>query len=276
VGRLDDKVAIITGSTRGLGEAMARRFALEGASVLVTGRTEHDGEKVASEIRDGGGKAAYTYLDQGDEDSVRLAMDKAVEIFGKLNVLVNNAAPTDLLTGAGTELKNKIDNTVTEMSTEDWHKITRPSIDGLFWCLKYGIPKLQAAGKGSIINISSTASIMGTGALDGYTASKGALNALTRSTAVNYAPHIRSNCLIAGPFATDGLKPVLSIPRFAKVINAAVLTETVGDPDDMAQAAVFMASDESRFITGQLLSVDGGYSVIMPMPKVEDDGTGNG
>jgi NAD(P)-dependent dehydrogenase (short-subunit alcohol dehydrogenase family) len=249
---------------------MAVRFGAEGASVAVTGRTESDGERVAKTVREAGGRAEFVRLDLSSEASVQEAIGRTVAEFGKLDVIVNNAAPTEYISGAGSgDLANKIDNMVTAMTTEDWRKITTPAIDGLFWTLKYGIPCLQAAGGGSIINISSTASIMGAGGLDGYTASKGAMNALTRSTAVNYQPHIRSNALIAGPYATESLQPFLAIPEVAAVINGSVLAERVGDPDMLATVAVFFASDESKYITGQLLPVDGGYSVPMPIPKIE-------
>jgi NAD(P)-dependent dehydrogenase (short-subunit alcohol dehydrogenase family) len=146
--------------------------------------------------------------------------------------------------------------------------MTTVSIDGLMWTLKYAIPHMLEVG-GSIINISSTASIQGAGGLDAYTASKGAMNALTRSTAVNYKPTVRCNCLVAGPFRTAGLAPLLANPVFEKAFNDTVLTPTIGKPEDIAMAVVFFASDESRFITGQVLPVDGGIAVAMAIPKIE-------
>lgn len=270
MGRLDNKVAFVTGGTRGLGEAISRALAANGAKVAVTGRNEGDGQKVAQSIKDAGGQAEYVSLDLSKEEWVEGAIQQTVEIFGELNVLVNNAAPTEFITGsAAGDLASKADGMVTEITTENWHKITTPSIDGLFWTLKYAIPHILAAGGGSIVNISSTASIRGASGLDAYTASKGAMNSLTLSTAVNFQPHIRSNCLVAGPFRTDGLAPLLANPTFEKAFNDTVLTSTIGIPDDIAQAAVFFASDESRFITGQILPVDGGYAVPMPIPKIE-------
>lgn len=270
MGRLNGKVALITGSTRGLGRAIATMFGEEGAKVAVTGRTVEDGMKVVKTIRDAGGTAEFIRLDMADEQSVKEAMDKCVSLFGKLNVLVNNAAPTEFITGSSSgDLSNKTDNTVTELTTENWHKITKPSIDGLFWCLKYGIPKLEAAGGGSIINISTTGSIRAVRGLDAYTASKGAMNALTVSVASNYQPHIRSNCLVAGLFATEGLAPLLADPVLGAAFRNVVLTPRIGDPKDIAYAAVFLASEESAYITGQLIPVDGGIASYMPIPKVE-------
>jgi NAD(P)-dependent dehydrogenase (short-subunit alcohol dehydrogenase family) len=270
MGRLDDKVAFVTGGTRGLGEAISRALAAEGAKVAVTGRTEADGQKVAQSIRDAGGVAEFISLDLSNEEWVEGAIAQTIETFGKLNVLVNNAAPTEFITGSvAGDLAQKADGTVTEITTENWRKITIPSIDGLMWTLKYAIPHMLAAGGGSIVNISSTASIQGAGGLDAYTASKGAMNALTRSTAVNYQPTVRCNCLVAGPFRTDGLAPLLANPVFEKAFNDVVLTPAIGRPQDIAMAAVFFASDESSFITGQVLPVDGGIAVPMAIPKIE-------
>jgi meso-butanediol dehydrogenase / (S,S)-butanediol dehydrogenase / diacetyl reductase len=269
VGRMDSKVALVTGSTRGLGEAIARRFAAEGAAVVVTGRSIDDGQRVAKEIDAAGGRAEYVPFDLASEESVRTALDTAVELFGGLNVLVNNAAPTDLITGAGGAMTEKHDHRITEITTEGWRGILAPGLDGLFWTLKYGITQMLAAGGGSIINISSTVSTQGAGGLAAYTACKGAMNSLTRSIAVDYQPTIRCNCLIGGPFLTEAMKPLMTYPRFRDAFNDSVLTATVGEPDDMAQAAVFFASDESKYITGQLLPVDGGYSVPMHAPDIE-------
>jgi NAD(P)-dependent dehydrogenase (short-subunit alcohol dehydrogenase family) len=269
--RLRNKVALVTGSTRGLGRAIAEVFAAEGARVVVTGRTVSDGKNVVDNIQSNGGTAEFVPLDLASEDSVKAAMDKAVECFGSLDILVNNAAPTEFITGSASgELADKVDNIVTEISTEDWRKITIPSIDGLFWCLKYSIPKMQQAGAGSIVNISSTASIRSTSGMDAYTASKGAMNALTASIAFNYRPLIRCNCLVAGLFATEGLAPLLADPVLDAAFKEVVLTPRIGDPLDIAYAATFLASDESAYITGQLLPVDGGIGVYMPIPKIGD------
>jgi NAD(P)-dependent dehydrogenase (short-subunit alcohol dehydrogenase family) len=269
MGRLDDKVALVTGSTRGLGEAIATMFAAEGAKVAVTGRSVDDGKRVAQTIKDQGGVAEFVLLDLSDEDSVKSAADQTAALFGKLDVLVNNAAPTEFVSGAGSELGQKTDDAVTELTTLNWHKITVPAFDGLFWMLKYSIPHLLAAGGGSIVNISSTASIRGVAGLDAYTACKGAMNALSRAVAVNYQPYVRCNTLIAGAFATAAIAPMLAIPKFAEAFEATVLTPMVGTPKHMAYAAVFFASDESAYITGQELPVDGGVAVPFPIPKIE-------
>ena len=270
MGRLDGKVALVTGGTRGLGEAIARALASNGAQVVVTGRTESSGTRVADEIVASGGNASFARLELADEHSVIAAVDHTIETFGCINVLVNNAAPTDEISGvAAGELGAKVDDAVTEITTDAWRRITVPMLDGLMWSLKYAIPRMQEAGGGSIINISSTVSIRGTAGLDAYTAAKGAMNALTRSVAVTYAPSIRCNALIAGAFVTPGLAPLLAEPAFERALNETVLTSAIGRPEQLAMAAVFLASDESGYITGQLLPVDGGISVPTRVPKVE-------
>jgi NAD(P)-dependent dehydrogenase (short-subunit alcohol dehydrogenase family) len=268
MGRLDGKVALVTGSTRGLGRVIAGALAAEGAAVAVTGRTTDDGTRVAREILDAGGTAEYVPLDLAEEGSVQAAATSTVARFGKLNVLVNNAAPTEYILGSTGDLSTKLDGGVTEIDTDAWRKITTPSIDGLMWMLKYSIPHMQDAGGGSIINISSVVSVLGAGGLDAYTATKGAMNALTRSIAVGYAPLVRCNTLVAGGFVTEGLAPMLADPRFAQAFDEMVLTPEFGRPEHMAMTVVFFASDESAYITGQQLQVDGGMGLSMPFPKV--------
>jgi NAD(P)-dependent dehydrogenase (short-subunit alcohol dehydrogenase family) len=268
MGRLNGKRALVTGGTRGLGEAISKKFAAEGAAVAVTGRTADSGARVVSEIEAAGGTAVYVRLDLADEASVKAAMAEAVEKLGGLDIVVNNAAPTEFITGsADGDLSMKTDGDVVDMTTEDWHKITIPSIDGLFWSLKYSLPHLK--GHGSIINISSTAGIMGAGGLDAYATSKGALQSLTRSVAVNHRGSVRCNCLVAGPFETPGLAPVLAIPAIKQAFDETVLTGSVGKPEDMAAVAAFIASDEACYVNGQLIPVDGGFSMIMPTPRIE-------
>src|SRR3954451_5465152 len=146
--RLENKVAIVTGSTRGIGRTMAEMFAKEGAKVAVTGRTVARGEKVVNLIKEAGGEAAFFELDVTQEDSVKRLMDDVVDRFGSLSVLVNNAAPT---IEVGTNIKRLVENT-----TEEWDLILKSALTGnVFWACKYGIPKMVANGGGSIINISS-------------------------------------------------------------------------------------------------------------------------
>jgi NAD(P)-dependent dehydrogenase (short-subunit alcohol dehydrogenase family) len=273
-GRLTGKVALITGSTRGIGEQLAYGFAREGAKIAVTGRNQARGEAVALRIREEGGVAHFFPIDLTNEQSVSLCMQEAAKHFGALHVLVNNAAPTDHVSASADDdqgnLAGKVDGPVTDISTADWRKVMTAGLDGLFWVLKYAIPVMRDSGGGSIINISSIASLQGVGATDAYTASKGAMNAMTRSIAVNYAKdNIRCNCLVAGAFDTDASKAWLSIPAVKQAFLDTMLARDVAPPSAMVPPALMFASDESWYITGQIMAVDGGLTIKMPVPRLE-------
>jgi meso-butanediol dehydrogenase / (S,S)-butanediol dehydrogenase / diacetyl reductase len=261
--RLVDKVAIVTGSTRGIGRATAIRFAAEGASVIVTGRSEDEGKEVERQVRDAGGQATYVRTDLGNEDDVRAMVKAAVDGYGKLTTLVNNAAPTELM-GPG-----RLDRRVTELENDAWDSIMLVALKAVVWACKYSIPEMVGAGGGTIVNISSAASILGTPGLDTYTAAKGALNTLTRSMAVEYAPdNIRSNCIVSGMVLTsEGAFKMMEDPVIGGATKAMHLTR-LGLPDDIANAALFLASDESAFITGAIIPVDGGVTARMPVPDI--------
>lgn len=272
--RLEGKIALITGSTRGIGEQLAYGFAKEGAKVAVTGRKVEDGLRVVDTIRKGGGVAEFIPIDLTNEQSVADCVAKTVSHFGGLTVLINNAAPTDHVTGATTghdgKMSDKADTDVANLTTEQWRKIMTAGLDGLFWVLKYSVPAMQQSGGGSIVNISSIASIQGVGGTDAYTVTKGGMNSLTRAVAVNYAKdNIRCNCLVAGAFATPAAAPLLNDPVMKQAFLDTMLAKDVAPPSAMVGPAVFFASDESWYITGQLLPVDGGLTVKMPIPKLE-------
>ncbi|MEX0663757.1 MAG: SDR family oxidoreductase [Acidimicrobiia bacterium] len=261
--RLADKVAIVTGSTRGIGRATAIRFAAEGASVIITGRSEDDGTEIEKQIRDAGGQGTYVRTDLANEDDVRAMVKAAVDSYGKLTTLVNNAAPTELM-GPG-----RLDRRVTELENDAWDSIMLVALKAVVWACKYSIPEMAKAGGGTIVNISSAASLLGTPGLDTYTAAKGALNTLTRSMAVEYAPdNIRSNCIVSGMVLTsEGAFKMMDDPVIGGATKAMHLTR-LGLPDDIANAALFLASDESAFITGAVIPVDGGVTARMPVPDI--------
>jgi NAD(P)-dependent dehydrogenase (short-subunit alcohol dehydrogenase family) len=262
-GRLDGAVAIVTGSTRGIGRATAARFAQEGARVVVTGRTDDDGHQVEQEIRDAGGEATFVRTDLADEGDVIAMVDAAVDRYGKLTMLVNNAAPTELM-GPG-----RSDRRVTELENDAWDSIMLVALKAVVWACKYSIPRIAEAGGGAIVNISSAASILGTPGLDTYTAAKGALNTLTRSMAVEYAAdNIRSNCIVSGMVLTsEGAFTLMEDPVIGGATRAMHLTR-LGVPDDIANAALFLASEEAAFITGAVIPVDGGVTARMPVPDL--------
>lgn len=241
--RLEGKVAFISGSTRGIGRTIAEMFAAEGAGVAVAGRSVEKGEKVVALIRNAGGNAIFVPLDVSDEDNVRAAIDSTAEHFGQLSILVNNAAATDVV---NTNIKP-----MTEYSTAEWNQILLTSLTGnVFWASKYAIPHLAAAGGGSIVNISSGAAMIGTAGLSAYTAAKGGMNALTRAMAVEGAPlNIRCNVIVVGR--------VISHSKDRGPDPVGMLTR-VGKPSDIAYTALWLASDESEFVTGSTVTADGG------------------
>jgi NAD(P)-dependent dehydrogenase (short-subunit alcohol dehydrogenase family) len=261
--RLEGKVALVTGSTRGIGRATAIRFAAEGASVVVTGRTEAAGREVEKEIREAGGEATFVRTDLAHEEQVKAAVEAAVERYGKLHVLVNNAAPTDLM-GPG-----RLDRSVVEITDDAWDAILRVALKAVVWTCRHAIPRIAEAGGGAVVNISSAASVLGVAGLDAYTAAKGAMNALTRSMAVEFAPrNVRVNGIISGMVLTsEGAHRMMADPVLGPATRAIHLTR-LGLPEDLAAAALFLASDEAAFITGANLPVDGGVTAKMNVPDI--------
>lgn len=262
-GRLAGKVAIVTGSTRGIGRATAVRFAGEGARVIVTGRSADAGRGVEEEIRNAGGEATYVRADLADEGDVMAMVRAAVDRYGTLTTLVNNAAPTELM-GPG-----RLDRRVTELENDAWDAIMLVALKAVVWCCKHAIPVMADGGGGAVVNISSAASLLGTPGLDTYTAAKGALNALTRSMAVEYAPDdIRVNCIVSGMvLSSEGAWKMMEDPVIGGATRAMHLTR-LGLPEDIANAALFLASDEAAFVTGAVIPVDGGVTARMPVPDI--------
>ena len=245
--RLQGKVALVSGSTRGIGRSTAQMFAAEGAKVAITGRTVDRGEKVVNLIREAGGEAEFFALDVTDEGSVRSVMDATVERFGALHVLINNAAPTDAVS---TTVKP-----LTEVSTDEWNRIILGTLTGnVFWACKYGIPHIAASGGGSIVNISSGQSVVGLTGFSAYSAAKGGINSLTRTLAAETsALGIRVNTIVVGRVVAHSKDTGVGI-------GAGHLTR-LGEPNDIAYAATWLASDESAFVTGSLVTADGGFTV---------------
>jgi 3-oxoacyl-[acyl-carrier protein] reductase len=261
--RLAGKVAIVTGSTRGIGRATAERFAAEGACVILTGRTRETGREIEEGIRKAGGEATFVATDLAREADVKAAVDAAVSRYGKLTTLVNNAAPTELM-GPG-----RLDRSVAEISDDAWDQILRVALKAVMWACRHAVPRIAEAGGGAIVNISSAASVLGVAGLDAYTASKGALNALTRSMAVEFAPkNIRVNGIISGMVLTSpGAHQMMADPVLGGATRAMHLTR-LGLPEDLANAALFLASDEAAFVTGANIPVDGGFTAKAAVPDI--------
>ena len=246
--RLQGKVALITGAARGQGAAEARLFPQEGAKVVLADVADQDGTIVAAEIAEAGGDALYVHLDVTSEDEWDAAVRAAVASFGKLDILVSNA---------GIWRRGH----VLETSSEQWDEIMGVNAKGVFLGTKAAIPEMRKAGGGSIINISSTAGLVGSRTSSAYSASKGAVRIFTKSTAVQYAAEgIRANSIHPGPIDTDMGDQVWPDADSRKAAVARTALSRIGTAQDIAYGALYLASDESSFVTGSELVIDGGVT----------------
>jgi NAD(P)-dependent dehydrogenase (short-subunit alcohol dehydrogenase family) len=248
--RLDGKVALITGAGTGIGRASARAMAAEGAKVVVAEINARSGEQTAHIVTEAGGDCIAVPTDVTQEDSVRAAIDAAVRHYGALHVLHNNA-------GGSTAA----DGTVVEAPLEEFWRVIRLDLFGTFLGCRLGIPAIIAAGGGSVINMASNMALMGVGN-DCYTAAKGGIAAITRSMAVEFASHkVRVNAIAPSLTMTDRVCSRLEAgnPRVAKLAAAHLIG--LIEPEDIANMAVFLASDEARMVTGQVYPVDSGVTI---------------
>ena len=244
MGRLDGKVALVSGAAKGLGAATARLFAAEGARVVVGDLRDADGEAVVAEITATGGVARFVHLDVSSERDWQDAVAAAVSGYGRLDVLVNNA---------GIWRAGRVEDT----SVEDWDAVNDVNSKGVFLGTRAAIPALRAAGGGSIVNVSSISGIVGNPRTSAYAASKGAVRVLTKATAIQYAAEgIRANSIHPGPVDTDLLGQVVDALEI-EAFEPAPLGR-VGRAEDIAYGALYLASDESSFVTGSELVIDGG------------------
>lgn len=247
MGRLDGKVALISGGARGQGAVEARMMAQEGAKVVFGDILDEQGRQVEAAIRAAGCEATYVHLNVTSESDWRAAVTTAERLYGKLNVLVNNAG---ILIRASIE----------ETTEDDFDRIMAVNVKGVFFGTKHAIPAMRRAGGGSIINISSTAGLVGsTGETAAYSATKGSVRLLTKSTAVQHAKdNIRCNSIHPGPIETDMIKDVLASPEKWQQRLRRLPMQRVGKPEDIAYGVIYLASDESSFVTGSELVIDGG------------------
>ena len=247
--RLAGKVAIITGGARGQGAAEAALFAQEGAKVLIGDVRDALGEQVAAAVREQGGAAIYRHLDVVSAEDWRQAVVAAEQQFGKVDVLVNNAAIV---------LRKEIEET----SGDEWDRIMDINAKGVFLGTQAVIPAMRRAGGGSIINISSISGLVSIGP-PAYIATKGAVRLFTKSTAIQYAAaNIRANSIHPGSVDTDMRRDGLTgaTPAEIQARVDAIPLGRVGTAEDIAYGALFLASDESSFMTGSELVIDGGYT----------------
>jgi NAD(P)-dependent dehydrogenase (short-subunit alcohol dehydrogenase family) len=251
MGRLENKVAFITGSGSGIGRAGAIRFSREGARVVVADISRDGGEHTVAMARDLGGDATFVHTDVTSPESVEHAIAATVAAYGKLDIIYNDA-------GGSTAQ----DGPVTTVSIDEFWRTIRVDLFGTFLCCKFGIPELIKAGGGAIINTTSYVALAGIKGRDAYTAAKGGVLAMTRSMAANYAKHkIRVNAIAPGAILTDRVRKFIEAdPNVAKMAANHLLG--MGEPDDIANMALFLASDEARIITGAIFPVDSGWSAI--------------
>ncbi len=247
MGRLDDKVALISGGARGQGAAEAMLFAREGAKVVFGDILDGEGQQVEDDIRGQGGDATYIHLDVTQEVDWQQAVEKAVGIYGKLNVLVNNAGIVRV-------------ESITRTSKASWDQIMAVNATGVFLGTKYSIPAMRDAGGGSIVNISSISGMVAVGA-PAYNASKGAVRVFTKVTAVHHAKdNIRCNSIHPGVIDTPMARSGLDDPAWEAQMLGMVPMGRVGVPDEIAYGVLYLASDESAFVTGSELVIDGGLT----------------
>ncbi len=250
--RLAGKVAIITGASTGIGKAAAFLFAENGARVVIADINREGGKKVAEAIQAKGQEALYVAADVTHPKQVQAMVQQALERFGRIDVLYNNAAVNFFGKALDTSL-------------EDWNRVFSINVAGVFLCCKSVIPVMQAQGGGAIVNTASSAGLVGLRNLAAYTASKGAVLQFTKNLALDYAAdHIRVNALCPGVTATemtmqvieDDPDPVAARARFDRVIPRG----TMAEPIEIARVALFLASDEASYMTGAAVPVDGGYT----------------
>ncbi len=255
-GRLDGNVALITGAATGLGRVAAELFASEGAKVVIGDIS--DGSEAVEAIKSKGGEASFVLCDVGDDASVRRAVEHAVATFGGLTVLYNNAgiSPGD-------------DDNPTNTSDQTWQTVLDVNVTGVARCCRHGIPAMLDSGGGSLINVASFVAHLGAATPQiAYTASKGAVLSMTREIACIYARQgIRANALCPGPVLTPLLAKFLSddAKRNRRLVH--VPMGRFGEPIEIANGALFLASDESSFMTGQSLIVDGGITAAYTTPE---------
>lgn len=251
--RLQGKVAIVTGAALGLGRAISIRLAEEGASVAVLDILDEEGNAFASELRGRSLVADYWHCDVSSETEVARVIDEVVTHFGHLDVFVNNAGV------AGTSKPTH------EITEAEWDLVQAVNVKGVFFCTKHAIAHLRRAGGGSIINLSSIYGLVGAPDVPPYHASKGAVRLMAKTDAMLYAPDkIRVNSIHPGfiwtPMVQNYLSSLGDVEAGRKAIDALHPIGHMGEPDDIAWAAVYLASDEAKFVTGAELVVDGGYT----------------
>ena len=250
MGRLDGKVALISGGARGQGAAEAILFAREGAKVIIGDILDEEGRQTEAQIAELGGDASYVHLDVTSADDWDNAVQTAIDRYGRLNILVNNAG----IGGSGGGVEGE--------TSENWDTTLDINAKGVFLGTKAAIPAMREAGGGSIVNISSIAGIIGLGSGNpAYAASKGAVRLLTKSTAIQHAAdNIRCNSVHPGLIVTAMTEGILADPERRRYWDENIPLGKYGTVDDIANGVLFLASDDASFVTGSELVIDGGVT----------------
>ena len=251
--QLSERVAIITGSSRGIGRSIAKTFAREGAHIVLNGRKTSDAQldSLAQEIESLGVESLVVRGDVGEAETAgRLSM-RALERFGKIDILVNNAGVSPMAA-------------ISEITEAQWDEVIRINLKSIFLCSKMVFPHMKERGSGVILNISSGSGKSG-GVGAHYAASKGGMNTFTRSLAFEGAPYgIRANAISPGPIKTEMAADIFT-PERKRFLSSIIPLGRLGDPQDIADAALFLCSDKASFITGEILELDGGLLFYKPL-----------
>jgi cyclopentanol dehydrogenase len=248
--RVSGKVALITGAAMGMGRSHAMLLAREGAKVVVADQNNEIGQQTASEIQRSGGAALFASLDVAQEDQWHAVVAETLRHYGTIDILVNNAGTTSM-------------NSTEETTVEEWDRIFAVNVKGMFLGSKSIMPIMKSAKKGAIINISSTWGIVGVPRATAYQATKGAVRQLTKALASELGDYnVRANSVHPGLIVTEMTKDILKDPEVTKIMLGTTPLKRVGQPEEVSYVVLFLASDESSYMTGSEVVVDGGFIAV--------------
>lgn len=246
--KLKDKVAIVTGSTSGMGRATAELFAREGAKVVITGRNEQRAKEVVDKIKAQGFEATYVVVDTSKIEDCKIIVDKAIEAYGTIDILFNNAGALSI-------------TPLVDISLEEWNNVFNVNVTSALYLTQLVAPIMKEKKKGIIINTSSVAGFNGHFGFAAYISSKHAMNGLTKSMAWELGPEIRVNAIAPGLIDTAMVDSIGGVDAVGAAMIEGSPIKRAGQPEDIASVALFLASDDSSFVDGQILRVDGGIEI---------------